>query len=131
MFKYSFIATISAEKNNLKFNCKCKVYHFFVVNGPGFSYNCRFTMTKLGWFFLYRSTGSFNLNILSGIINFPIHEHCALLSLDDDYTANVSPIKSVGNPVLHGVPRIMHINLTGNTGYVKSPQTLHLHESYW
>ena len=73
MFKYTFVAAISAEKSN------------FVVNEPGFSYNCRFTMTKLARFFLYRSTGSFNLNILSGMINFPIHEHCALLSLDDDY----------------------------------------------
>ena len=33
--------------------------------------------------------------------------------------------------MLHGVPRNMQVNITGNTGYVKFPQTLHLDESYW
>ena len=38
-------------------------------------------MTKFGIFFIDLQ----DLNIQPGIINFPIHEHCALLSLDDDY----------------------------------------------
>ena len=75
------------KKSNLKFNCKCKsCLPLFCRKWTRLQLKLKIYYDQIGQkFFLYRSTGSFKLNILSGIINFPIHEHCALLILDDDY----------------------------------------------